>query len=98
GSVPVVGVNCFQAEDEDLPIELFEDPETLQIQEKKLEKIMGERSASKVRQALDAIARCCDTGGNLMEVTVDSVKARVTEGEISRVIKGCYGTWNAPLF
>ena len=98
GSMPVVGVNCFQSGDEEVPIELFEVPETLKIQERKLEKIKRERSASKVRQALDAIAQCCDKGGNLMEVTVDSVKACVTEGEISRIIKECYGTWNAPLF
>ncbi len=98
GIIPVVGVNCFQAEDEDPDIELFEVPETLQIQERKLEKIKRERSASKAQQALDAVARCCDKGGNLMEVTVDSVNARVTEGEISRVIKERYGTWNAPLF
>jgi hypothetical protein len=33
-----------------------------------------------------------------MEVMVESVKSFVTEGEISRTIKGCYGTWEMPLF
>jgi methylmalonyl-CoA mutase N-terminal domain/subunit len=98
GSMPVVGVNCFQAEGEELPIELFEDPETLQIQEKKLERIKGERNASEAQKALDAIAQCCENDGNLMEAAVDSVTALITEGEISRIIKKCYGTWSAPLF
>ena len=98
GSLPIVGVNCFQAEDEELPMELFETPETLKIQEEKLERIKRERSESKVQKALDAIAQCCDQGGNLMEVAVESVKASITEGEVSRIIRERYGTWNAPLF
>jgi methylmalonyl-CoA mutase N-terminal domain/subunit len=98
GKIPVVGVNCFQIEDEELPIDLFEVPETLKRQEKKLTQIKKERDASRVQQALDAIARCCDKDENLMEVIVDSVKAHVTEGEISRTLKKFYGTWNPPLF
>jgi len=98
GRMPIVGVNCHQTENEKLPIELFEVPETLTIQEEKLKRIKGERNASRVKRALDAVTRCCDEEGNLMEVLVESVKTYVTEGEISRAIKGCYGTWNPPLF
>jgi methylmalonyl-CoA mutase N-terminal domain/subunit len=47
---------------------------------------------------MDAIARCCDEDGNLMEVIVESVDSYITEGEISRTIKDRFGTWNAPLF
>jgi len=32
GEMPIVGVNCFRAEDEVLPIELFSSPETLKVQ------------------------------------------------------------------
>jgi methylmalonyl-CoA mutase N-terminal domain/subunit len=98
GEIPIVGVNCSRQEDEELPIELFEVPETLSIQEKKLAEIMKKRDASKVARAIDDIARCCDEDRNLMEVIVDAVKALVSEGEISRTIKGCYGTWDVPLF
>ncbi len=98
GKIPVVGVNCYQIEGEELPLELFDIPETLEIQEKKLRRIKRERNAGQVRHALDAIARCCDENGNLMEVMVDSVKAYVTEGEVSSVIKKSYGTWDPPLF
>jgi len=98
GEIPIVGVNFSRQEDEELPIELFEVPETLSIQKKKLAEIMKKRDASKVARAIDDIARCCDEDGNLMEVIVDAAKALVSEGEISRTIKGCYGTWDVPLF
>ena len=98
GKIPVVGVNCSRQEDEELPVELFEVPETLRIQEQRLAEIRRQRDASKVEHALSEIARCCDEDGNLMEVIVGSVKALVSEGEISRTIKGCYGTWEVPLF
>ena len=98
GKMPIVGVNCYQMEEEELPVELFEVPETLQIQEQKIKKIKEERNGAQVREALDAVARCCDKNGNLMEVIVQSVKARVTQGEISHVLKGSYGTWDPPIF
>ena len=98
GKMPVVGVNCYRLEDEELPMELFEVPETHGIQEIKLEKIKKERSDAGVRHALDEVSRCCDEDRNLMEVIVESVTALVTEGEISNILKKSYGTWNPPLF
>jgi methylmalonyl-CoA mutase N-terminal domain/subunit len=98
GKMQIVGLNCHQVKEEALPMELFEVLETLQIQEEKLTNIKKNRNADEAQQALDDIARCCDEGGNLMEVIVDCVKSYVTVGEISRTIKDRYGTWNAPLF
>ena len=98
GEMPIVGLNCYLAEDEKLPVELFQVPETLRIQEERLKRIKKERNASKAKLALEDISRCCDEDRNLMEVIVESVKAYVTEGEISHAIKSCYGTWNTPLF
>lgn len=98
GKMPVVGVNCFKDEDEELDIKLFEVPETLKIQKRKLERIRKERNQKDVRRALDAIARCCEQDGNLMDVIVESTDTLVTIGEISAVIRQSYGTWNPPLF
>ena len=97
GKMPIVGVNCYKQEDEELPMELFEVPETVRIQEEKLKKIKKERNDQHVQKALDSITRCCDENGNLMEVMIDSVKAYVTLGEVSRAIKKSYGTWSTPL-
>jgi methylmalonyl-CoA mutase N-terminal domain/subunit len=98
GKMPLVGVNCYRAQDEKLPIELFEVPETLRIQEERINKLKEERDSLRAQRALDEVGRCCDENGNLMEVIVRAVQAFVTEGEISSTIKGCYGTWSTPLF
>ncbi|MEW6616118.1 MAG: methylmalonyl-CoA mutase family protein [Thermodesulfobacteriota bacterium] len=98
GKMKVVGLNCYRIEDEVLPIELFEVPETVEVQRRKLERIKKERSAQKVKAALDTLAKACEAGENLMEVIVDCVKERVTEGEISAVLKSHFGTWYPPLF
>jgi len=98
GEMPIVGVNCYKIEDEKLPIELFRVPETLEVQRAKLERIKKERSSQEVQKALDAILRCCEKDGNLMEVVVEGVKAYVTEGEVTKVLKRYYGIWNPPLF
>ena len=98
GDMPVVGLNCFQQEDEELPLEFFEVPETLSVQEQKLEKIKKERSPSAVQHALDAVSRCCDDGSNMMEVMLEAVTSHATEGELSQTIRKRRGTWQMPLF
>ena len=98
GEMPIVGMNCYQIEDERLPTELFQVPETLQIQQEKIERIKKERNVSEAERAIEAIARCCEEDGNLMEVIVESVKAHLTEGEVSQTLKKSYGTWDPPLF
>jgi len=98
GGMPIVGVNCFQIEDEEIPVELFESPETLKVQSEKLKKIKKERSAKDVQKALDSVFRCCEENRNLMEVIVDAVKVYVTEGEISKTLKRFYTVWDPPLF
>ena len=96
--MPIVGVNCFQIENEKLPIELFSLPETLKIQEAKLERIKRKRDSAQVQKALDAVSRGCEEGRNLMELLVEGVKVYVTEGEVSQALRKVYGVWNPPLF
>jgi methylmalonyl-CoA mutase N-terminal domain/subunit len=98
GRMPIVGVNCYRIEDEELPFEIFRNPETLAVQEKKLERIKKERSAREVEKVLGDLGRACDEGENLMELLVDGVKSYVTEGEVSGVLKKHYGVWDPPLF
>ena len=98
GEMPIVGVNCFKIEDEVLPIELFSSPETLKVQKKKLQIIKKKRNATEVARSLNAISRCCEKNGNLMELMVGAVKSHLTEGEISQALKRVYGVWDPPLF
>jgi len=98
GEMPIVGVNCFQIENEKLPIELFRLPETLKIQKAKLERIKKKRNQVQVQKALDAVTRGSEEGRNLMELLVDGVKVHLTEGEVSQALRKVYGVWNPPLF
>ena len=98
GEMPIVGINCFKIEDEVLPIELFKVPETLLVQGEKLKRIKKERDPAEARRARESIERCCEDDKNIMEVAVEAVKYYVTEGEISKTLKACYGVWHPPLF
>ena len=98
GEMPIVGVNCFQIENEKLPIELFRLPETLKIQKAKLERIKKKRNPVQVQKALDAVTRGCEEGRNLMELLVEGVRVHLTEGEVSQALRKVYGVWNPPLF
>jgi methylmalonyl-CoA mutase N-terminal domain/subunit len=98
GQMKIVGVNCYRIENEDVPIDLFEVPETVEIQREKLDRIKKQRDKGKVQKALDSVAWACERGDNLMEVLVEGVKDRTTEGEISDVLKAQFGTWHLPLF
>lgn len=98
GEIPVIGVNVNQMKEELLPVEIFQVPETLLLQKKKIEKIKEKRSPANVNKALDSIARCCDEDNNLMETIVDAVACDITEGEITNIFKQHYGVWDPPLF
>lgn len=98
GEIPVIGVNINRMEEELLPVEIFQVPETLSVQRKKIENIKEKRSRIKVEKALESIARCCDEDKNLMEVVVEAVACDITEGEVTDVLKKHYGVWNPPLF
>jgi methylmalonyl-CoA mutase N-terminal domain/subunit len=94
----VVGINCHSMSEEPYKAEIFSVPETLAVQTAKLKRIRAERDPGQAQNALDDIKRCSERDGNLMDVMVEAVGARVSEGEVSRTIKGFYGTWNPPLF
>ncbi|MEI6314664.1 MAG: methylmalonyl-CoA mutase family protein [Syntrophus sp. (in: bacteria)] len=98
GEMPIVGVNCFQIENEKLPIELFRLPETLKIQKAKLARIKKKRNPVLVQKALDSVTRGCEEGRNLMELLVEGAKVYLTEGEVSQALRKVYGVWNPPLF
>jgi methylmalonyl-CoA mutase N-terminal domain/subunit len=98
GDMPVVGVNCFQMDQETFPGELFQVPETLPLQTRKLQKIRQERDPGRVQSAMEHISHCCERDGNLMEVLVEAVKSHVTLGEVSGILRSFYGTWSPPLF
>ncbi len=93
GEIKVVGLNCFTV-DEEIPREIFIDPETRSLQKKRLEKLKKERDGRKVRNALDDIKKAAEKGENLMPYTIKSAKAKVTIGEVSKTLREVFGTWS----
>ena len=92
-----MGVNCFQIEDEILPIALFEVPETLAIQEAKLARI--KKAGCRRRREGAFRYRPCMRAGKKPDGSKRGCRSgRITEGEITGVLKRHYGTWNPPLF
>jgi methylmalonyl-CoA mutase N-terminal domain/subunit len=98
GRIPVVGVNCLQLGEEISPVEIFQVPETLSIQQAKLARIRSGRQPAAAQEALDAVRRACDEGANLMPVVMDAVRAPVTQGEVTGALRQAWGTWTLPLF
>jgi methylmalonyl-CoA mutase len=95
-SEKIIGVNSFRLEKEDL-IEILEvdNSAVRQAQLARLEKLRAIRDPEKVRQALDAITHCMETGeGNLLELAVEAARVRSSLGEISDAIEKVSGRHN----
>ena len=96
GEMKVVGVNCFKVEEE-LPVEIFEVPETVEPQRAKLEKLRKERDYDKVKAALGKVREKCHQDENLMPWVMEAVKANATLGEITNIFREEFGIWRMPL-
>jgi len=95
GSDVIVGVNKYQVA-EDMPIEVFEVPETVrEAQIERLKTIRRTRDESVVRQALSDITRCAENGGNLLDACIPAIRGRATVGEVSSAMEKVFGRYVA---
>jgi methylmalonyl-CoA mutase len=95
----IVGVNEYTTTDQE-PIEILEIDNTAvrQAQIKKLEQLRAERNQEEVKQALDKLSLCAQTGeGNLLELSVDAARKRATLGEISYALEKHFGRYKASI-
>jgi len=93
----IVGVNKFKLDKED-PIDILEvDNSAVRLSQiERLKKIKAERDNNAVRQALDALTKCAETGeGNLLELSINAARVRATLGEISDAIEKVSGRYQA---
>ena len=94
GRRTVVGVNAFQ-EAEETP--RMGGPEYGALEERQKERLAtfkAGRDQESVSHAREAVRSAARSGDNLMPPIVDAVKASVTLGEISQVLKGEWGTYD----
>jgi len=97
GAETIVGVNNYQPEQTE-PIETLEvDNEAVRRQQvQRLEDIKAERDDDAVRNALNAITECAETGdGNLLRRAVEAARVRATLEEISEAMEKVYGRHTA---
>ena len=93
GDRTIVGVNAY-TDDEPQHVDIESpDPEMEAAQVRRLEQVRDTRDAAAVEDALETIAETASTDGNLMPPIITAVKARVTVGEISDVLRTAFGEY-----
>ncbi len=100
GSTPIVGLNCFQHEEEQAgPKELFTlNPETSQQVLDKLALLKQRRDNHEVERTLAALEQAAaDDAVNLMPMLIDCCHAYATVGEMVQRLKKLWGEFREPV-
>jgi methylmalonyl-CoA mutase N-terminal domain/subunit len=97
GEKKIVGVNCYQMEEEPYECPVFRAPEVYDIAKERHEQVKRERDSKKAQEAMDKFRRACETDENVMPVLIEAVKASVTSSEIGNIQREVFGIWKPPL-
>ncbi|MEP1213390.1 MAG: methylmalonyl-CoA mutase family protein [Marinobacter sp.] len=95
GERPVIGVNMFVQDEEDVEIETHpHDPETERRQIERLNRVKDNRDEEKVQGLLKQLKEQAeDESVNLMPITIELVKEGASMGDIVETLKGIWGTY-----
>ena len=95
GLETIVGVNRYTTEDK-VDFEVREVPDAIRNdQVARLAELKKNRDNKAVEQALAALTKAAESGGNLLEATLPAVRARATVGEISNALEVVFGRFVA---
>jgi len=97
GEKQVVGVNCYQMEEEPYHPPVFRAPEVYEIAKARNDKLKQERDNRKAQEAMDKLRRVLENGENVMPPMIEAVKTGVTSSEIGNIQREVFGTWKPPL-
>ena len=99
GRETIVGLTKYRLDKEEaLDILDIDNSAVREAQLKKLETLRKNRDNTKVRQILEEITKCAETGkGNLLELSVEAAKARASLGEISSACEKVFGRYKAVI-
>ncbi|ADD27465.1 methylmalonyl-CoA mutase [Meiothermus ruber] len=92
----IVGVNAFQDEGLQVPIQLI-DPEVERVQAERLAQVRRQRDPQAVQQALAALRQAAKEGRNTMPYFVDCALAYCTLGEMMDELRAVYGVYEEPV-
>jgi methylmalonyl-CoA mutase N-terminal domain/subunit len=93
----VVGVNAFQAPEEQATEPLHLDPAMEHDQVARLQALRARRDAEKAAATLAALTAAAGEDRNLMPQILDCVRAEVTLGEISDALRAVYGEFREAI-
>ncbi len=93
GRRKVVGVNAFQAPEQERPPLLRVDADVEARQLERLADLRGRRDPEPVAVALDSLERTARGQGNLVEALAVAVAAKATLGEMVGTLVGVYGRY-----
>jgi methylmalonyl-CoA mutase len=98
GEETIVGVNKYRLESEP-PVEVREidNTEVRRQQIVRLEKLRASRDQAKVDAALEALTNGAASDGNLLQLSIDAVRARATVGEISDAMEKVFSRHRAVI-
>jgi methylmalonyl-CoA mutase len=99
GKDVIVGVNKYRLKKED-PVDILE-VDNVKVREAQIERlktIKATRNADTVRAALQALTEAAQSGtGNLLDLTIQAVRARATVGEVSDALESAFGRHRADI-
>jgi len=96
GLETLVGVNKYRLEKEEdyKPFKIEQDKELEEKLIKRVQELRKNRDKSKVEATLDKITEAAQTGeGNLLELSIEAVKARATVGEVCYALEKVWGRY-----
>jgi len=95
GEQVIVGVNKFKSDQQDLIDVLDIDNKVVREEQiTKLNQIKNTRNAVNVNNALDNLKKAAENNtGNLLELSIEAIRARATVGEISFALEEVYGRY-----
>jgi methylmalonyl-CoA mutase len=95
GKETIVGVNKYLL-DEEAPLEVLEVSEAVREEQvARLKELRAKRDNDQVKKTLEAVTRCAQEGGNLLEACIPAIRARATVGEVSDAIEKVFGRYVA---
>lgn len=96
GENVIVGVNKYQNEEQDeVDILEIDNPAVRKSQLERLAQIKADRDPAAVEAALKAITTAAESGGNLLTLSIEAIRARATVGEVSSAMETVFGRYAA---
>ena len=96
GNNRVVGVNIHDDKNEDVIEGQILDPNDVVTKINELRDIKSKRDNSKVQMSLENLRNKCQKNKNIMEPLIQAFKSEATVGEVNKIFKEEFGTWEAP--